>query len=43
VAQGPENSLRYELTGDLLLGGRPPRLLSFFYQGDVPLTTPDAN
>lgn len=43
VAQGPDNSLTYELTGDLILGGRPPRLLSFAYRGDVSLTIPDAN
>jgi LEA14-like dessication related protein len=43
LAQGPDNALAYELTGDLVLGTRPERLLPFAYRGDVPLTTPSQN
>jgi LEA14-like dessication related protein len=38
LARGPANTLAYILTGDLVLTGRPPRLLPFTYSGDVPLT-----
>jgi LEA14-like dessication related protein len=42
-AQGPDNALAYELTGDLVLGTRPERLLPFRYEGDVPLTMTSRN
>lgn len=41
--QGPDNALAYELTGDLVLGTRPERLLPFAYDGDVPLTMASRN
>jgi LEA14-like dessication related protein len=43
LAQGPDDALAYELTGDLVLGSRPERLLPFTYEGDVPLTVTGRN
>ena len=43
LAQGPDNALAYELTGDLVLGSRPERLLPFTYDGDVPLNMTTRN
>ncbi|HEY5567087.1 MAG TPA: LEA type 2 family protein [Gammaproteobacteria bacterium] len=41
--QGPDNALAYELTGDLVLGTRPERLLPFTYNGEVPLNMTSRN
>lgn len=37
LVSGPDDALEYELSGDLVLGGRPPRLVAFTYSGEVPL------
>jgi LEA14-like dessication related protein len=37
-AQGPDNALPYELSGDLVIGGQPPRALPFAASGDVPFS-----
>jgi LEA14-like dessication related protein len=42
-AQGPDNSLPYELSGDLLIGGQPPRTLPFAASGDVPFAMSRGN
>jgi LEA14-like dessication related protein len=34
--RGPDNALPYELSGDLVIGGQPPRTLRFAASGDVP-------
>jgi LEA14-like dessication related protein len=42
-AQGPDNSLPYELSGDLIIGGQPPRTLRFTASGDVPFAISRGN
>ena len=37
--RGPDDALDYELTGEFVLGGRPPRVLSFASSGDVPFVS----
>jgi LEA14-like dessication related protein len=34
--QAPDNSLPYELSGDIVIGGQPPRMLPFATSGTVP-------
>jgi LEA14-like dessication related protein len=36
--QGPDNALPYELSGDLVIGGQPPRALPFAATGAVPFS-----
>ena len=43
LAQGPDDALEYELDGDLVLSGRPPRMLRFGQRGAVPLTVVAGN
>ena len=41
LAGGPDaDTLAYELSGELVLGGRPPRVLPFASAGDVTLAVP---
>ena len=34
--QGPDDALPYELSGDILIGGQPPRMLPFTFVGAAP-------
>jgi LEA14-like dessication related protein len=36
--QGPDDSLPYELSGDLVIGGQPPRTFPFGMTGAAPFT-----
>jgi LEA14-like dessication related protein len=42
-AQGPDNALSYELSGDIVIGGQPPRTLPFAASGDVPFAVSRGN
>jgi LEA14-like dessication related protein len=42
-AQGPDNALPYELSGDLVIGGQPPRTFRFVAAGDVPFAISRGN
>jgi LEA14-like dessication related protein len=37
--QGPDDALPYELSGDLVIGGQPPRTLRFAFTGAAPFAT----
>jgi LEA14-like dessication related protein len=41
--QGPDNALPYELSGDLGIGGQPPRMLPFAATGSVPFSISRGN
>ena len=41
--QGPDDSLPYELTGDLVIGGQPPRTLPFAMSGAAPFAISRGN
>jgi LEA14-like dessication related protein len=41
--QGPDNALPYELSGDLGIGGKPPRVLPFAVMGAVPFSISRGN
>lgn len=43
LARAPDDSLDYELSGELVLNGRPPRTLRFARRGGVPLTIAPSN
>lgn len=41
--QGPDNALPYELSGNLVIGGQPPRTLPFAATGAVPFSISRGN
>ena len=41
--QGPDNALPYELSGNLVIGGQPPRTLPFAAAGAVPFSISRGN
>jgi LEA14-like dessication related protein len=41
--QGPDDALPYELSGDLVIGGQPPRTLPFAFTGAAPFAMSRGN